>query len=246
MRNSMDRECLLLAEAAAEEEMCLVFEFSTEEDYYFKAIYVKWDGEEHYSRGHHVHVGTFQDSVLIENIYEEEFDDYEKDFDYRFFPYKGNYLRFYSFSDFEGTIFVKNSGEQELEVELPFGRFLIPPKACMRVGLDVEEGRITERKKPAIDKYSVWEPVLKENGVVAYTGPKKRPVLGEPRYLLGETVAFEVEGRVLYGDIYVVDSYGTFEQQEEPSYDIMVQEPKMLYKHIRESEVWMRVDGAKS
>ena len=38
--------------------------------------------------------------------------------------------------------------------------------------------------------------------------------------------------------IEIIDAYGTFEQDEEPSYDIFVQgNPGCLYKHIRQSWV---------
>ena len=40
------------------------------------------------------------------------------------------------------------------------------------------------------------------------------------------------------GSIEIVDQYGTFEQAEEPSYDILVKEENgCLYKHIRESQI---------
>ena len=41
------------------------------------------------------------------------------------------------------------------------------------------------------------------------------------------------------GVIYIVDAYGTFEQNEEPSYDIeaLYRGEVTLFKHVRESEV---------
>ena len=39
------------------------------------------------------------------------------------------------------------------------------------------------------------------------------------------------------GKIDIIDPYGTFEQREEPSYDILVEEDNCLYKHICESEI---------
>jgi len=46
----------------------------------------------------------------------------------------------------------------------------------------------------------------------------------------------------LTGKVYIVDPYGTFEQNEEPSYDVMVENYKgsgqaCLVKHIRESKL---------
>lgn len=47
---------------------------------------------------------------------------------------------------------------------------------------------------------------------------------------------------VVTGTITGVDAYGTFEQGEEPSYDIYCENNNMLYKHIIESEVITRED----
>ena len=57
---------------------------------------------------------------------------------------------------------------------------------------------------------------------------------------------FQEEKYTLKGHVYIVDAYGTFEQNEESSYDIMVDdgdfpiEYPCLFKHIRESrlKVW--------
>lgn len=70
-------------------------------------------------------------------------------------------------------------------------------------------------------------------------------MIGKPKYKVGDSVAFKIkdEGKefLISGEVYIVDAYGTFEQNEEPSYDIMVEESHFnkeqpcLYKHIRES-----------
>ena len=68
-------------------------------------------------------------------------------------------------------------------------------------------------------------------------------MLGKPKFNYDDYVKFTVDGVEVIGQIYVIDAYGTFEQNEEVSYDIMVENsPHMggepcLYKHIRESEV---------
>lgn len=50
--------------------------------------------------------------------------------------------------------------------------------------------------------------------------PKHIP--GKPKYKLGQTVMFKAPGDIYAeGTIEIVDSYGTFFQNEEPSYDIM-------------------------
>lgn len=55
------------------------------------------------------------------------------------------------------------------------------------------------------------------------------------KYNYGDVVKFEINGEVKIGEIYIIDSNGTFFQREEPSYDIMVEDEECLYKHIRES-----------
>ena len=62
-------------------------------------------------------------------------------------------------------------------------------------------------------------------------------MLGKPKYERDDKVCFELDGIVKQGYVYIVDAYGTFFQADEPSYDIMVEEEKCLYKHIPESHV---------
>ena len=67
----------------------------------------------------------------------------------------------------------------------------------------------------------------------------ERKSIEPPRYQRGDKVRFKVGDNATYvGVIEIIDAYGTFEQDEEPSYDILVQEEhKCLYKHIRQSWV---------
>ena len=75
-------------------------------------------------------------------------------------------------------------------------------------------------------------------------------MLGKPRFKREDLVTFNfnIEGEIqkIDGVIYIVDANGTFEQNEEPSYDN--EEPSYdieavyrgevtLFKHVRESEV---------
>ena len=77
--------------------------------------------------------------------------------------------------------------------------------------------------------------------------PRQKPILGRPKYNYGDVVRFHL-GRTLdrngdeiyperdiVGTVEIIDPYGTFEQNEEPSYDILNKEKTMLYKHIREA-----------
>ena len=66
-----------------------------------------------------------------------------------------------------------------------------------------------------------------------------------PKYSRGDKVKFVFGMNEQYvGYIEIVDQYGTFEQSEEPSYDIFVKgdsgdsfKQRGLYKHVRESSV---------
>lgn len=70
---------------------------------------------------------------------------------------------------------------------------------------------------------------------------------GKPKYNFGDKVSFSVGEETYNGTIYIIDSYGTWEDPSDVSYDIMVEVPKFvtehnpkgecLYKHIREDYV---------
>jgi hypothetical protein len=62
-------------------------------------------------------------------------------------------------------------------------------------------------------------------------------MLSKPMYHCGNYVTFRVTAEEKVGKIDIVDAYGTFEQAEEPSYDIFVEKENCIYKHIRESAV---------
>ena len=66
-----------------------------------------------------------------------------------------------------------------------------------------------------------------------------RKILDDPKYKHGDKVRFlGAKEKEYVGCIEIVDPYGTFEQTEEPSYDILVQGDHVcLYKHIRESQI---------
>lgn len=69
-------------------------------------------------------------------------------------------------------------------------------------------------------------------------------MLGKPKYKVGDTVSFYMEPRspfsektLIIGKVFIVDAYGTFEQNKEPSYDIMDEEHNILFKHVVESSL---------
>lgn len=61
----------------------------------------------------------------------------------------------------------------------------------------------------------------------------------KPKYKINDEVSFEFEGKIYIGKIHIVDTFGTFTQHDEPSYDVMVDDwydgKQCLVKHIRES-----------
>lgn len=66
---------------------------------------------------------------------------------------------------------------------------------------------------------------------------RKKPQIGSPAFVRGEIVSFYWGENQKTGKVSIVDAHGTFEQNEEPSYDVYVKEDNCLYKHIRESSL---------
>lgn len=75
--------------------------------------------------------------------------------------------------------------------------------------------------------------------------------MNKPKYNYKDKVKFNLlynnKEYTIIGEIYIIDKYGTVEQNEEPSYDIYVDnftdtnEP-CLVKHVRESAIIEKVD----
>ena len=64
----------------------------------------------------------------------------------------------------------------------------------------------------------------------------------KPIYKNRERVKFRCNGQILEGVIGIVDTYGTMEQNKEPSYDIEVGGTDFtLYKHIPESDIICKI-----
>jgi len=64
-------------------------------------------------------------------------------------------------------------------------------------------------------------------------------MIGEPKYIVGDTVCFTLEGVKYSGKVFVVDKWGTFEDTSNVSYDIFVESEPCLYKHVPEHCVEM-------
>ncbi|MBQ0014691.1 MAG: hypothetical protein KBS82_05135 [Oscillospiraceae bacterium] len=70
--------------------------------------------------------------------------------------------------------------------------------------------------------------------------------MNKPKYELYDEVRFVSGGEQHIGTIEIVDRFGTFEQNVEPSYDIMVHNWRgsgqdMFYKHVVESLVLNKI-----
>lgn len=62
-------------------------------------------------------------------------------------------------------------------------------------------------------------------------------MIGKPKYAVNDVVKFIVDGKEKIGQVGVVDKYGTFFNDSDVHYDIMVKHENMFYKHIIESSI---------
>lgn len=65
-------------------------------------------------------------------------------------------------------------------------------------------------------------------------------MLGKPKHKVGDTVKFIFNNELKTGIVFVVDKYGTFDNSTDVSYDILVEDENVLYKHIQEKCVVQR------
>lgn len=77
-------------------------------------------------------------------------------------------------------------------------------------------------------------------------------MLGQPKYTYGDIVQFKVSFSVdqppviKTGEIIIIDRWGTWDQDQDVSYDIMVPddgEHGTLYKHFIESSIIKKIDA---
>ena len=57
---------------------------------------------------------------------------------------------------------------------------------------------------------------------------------GHPKYNYNDKVTFNIDSRPVKGYVYIINKYGTWEDNSDVYYDIMSEDETMLYKHIRE------------
>lgn len=80
-------------------------------------------------------------------------------------------------------------------------------------------------------------------------------MLGNPKYAVGEEVTFSLINKngidvTLIGTVQIVDWYGTFEDNTDVCYDILVNDengkPSILYKHVNEKSVNYSISNYKN
>ena len=111
--------------------------FSNYDDYYFHSLFYIPEGEaEPVEYSAYPHIGTFQDSYLIEA--------WEKGIDIRYFPHMGN-VEFYSESTNGCPWFIENIGSGTLYFQTRVGLIKLDPGERKRV-----KKENTEKEKPAL------------------------------------------------------------------------------------------------
>ena len=67
-------------------------------------------------------------------------------------------------------------------------------------------------------------------------------MIGKPKFRTDDVVEFVFDGKKKVGKVFTVDSFGTWLDRSDVSYDIKVEEENMLYKHVTENLVKKHVD----
>lgn len=116
-------------------------------EYYFNSIYAKFGDEEKYSDQAYPHIGMFQDSVLC------MLDMERYRIDYRYFPFQGLHVEFYSWMD-EIDTFIENCGDEELFVTVKGNVYRIDPGKRKKI---IEENAEKESYElNYTDLYDIW------------------------------------------------------------------------------------------
>ena len=118
--------------------------------------------------------------------------------------------------------------------------------------------RPTSRDDLQINRAAVEELVSVMSARWAKQEAALRKKIGEPKFKVGDKVRFASDGVMdnaandghefteAYGVVAIVDATGTFEQHEEPSYDLWFHQKdgtELLWKHIRQSELEAATDA---
>ena len=205
-------------------------ELSSEECYYFKAIYVKTSDGALYARECNINLGMFRDSVLIMRTF------HQWKIDIRYFT-EFDCIKFYRWNTNIDNVYIKNAGDEELVLDTPVGIYVIPPHACYRIASDSEEGLIGLRVDASETKEAI-------RSIQAKSSPLPETVINQIKYKVGECVIFNnMHTGEHLGEIWDVRMCKVSGVEEKALYDIYVDYKEMLYKNIRESEITRKVEN---
>lgn len=163
-----------------------IINFSSVADYYFESMLLVHNGSVYYSTDYDVHVGMFQDSVLLGG-HDMYMDDIWRKLDFRFFPFGGNRLEFYVWDRKRQPVYVYNSGHEAIEVDCPYGKFMVLSGETQLLSKENTSARIEESIAPSIDRHNLWETHVYANGVIGYSTPGIEEFMNPPEDADGET-----------------------------------------------------------
>ena len=66
---------------------------------------------------------------------------------------------------------------------------------------------------------------------------KDKDQFSNPNYNVGDEITFLCNNTQKKGLVLIVDAHGTYENLGIPSYDILVEEENMLYKHVGNDKI---------
>lgn len=151
----------------------ILFVFNERESYYLDTVVVKKKNNNPEVKGYYyVNTGTYQDSILYcfgDDKYGLE------DSKFRFFPYQNNRLEFYEMSEEYGDIFIYNDGDNPLEVDTMYGMYLLPSKTISVCSNDLSDYIIDQPTVPGIDRFSIHDVYIDNNGIIGYGSLSKNP-----------------------------------------------------------------------
>lgn len=146
-------------------EKGILFIFSDEKEYYIDSFIIKEKDEKPILyRKYSVRLGTYQDSVFL---YTGE-SRYLSKLKFQFFPYAGNRLKFCSWQREYEPVYVYNASEKELEVDTPYGKYLIPSGTRILCGEEETKYRIEKATVPPIDRHNVNDVYVFDDGHIGY------------------------------------------------------------------------------
>lgn len=139
--------------------------FDEREAYYFKYGLLKKPEEETKDCiGMHVRQGTYQDGVYL---FEGKLRSMS-DLQFMFYPYKDGRLQFAQWQKEYEPVYVCNDGVKDLEVDTPYGMYLIPAGKYVRCHKDEYTYRIDAPIAERIDRHNINTVYVKDGKKAGY------------------------------------------------------------------------------